>query len=200
MTTTAVIRTAPASARAGRGGLLTAAARRWPTVLGVALGADVFLGEVTGTTTHGYARLLMLMPLLYVVLAVLRLRRATWPVFGVLIGLFVLLRPQDHVEPAVVLLAAALGATIWGAGHGRHREHDFRVQLAGMAGFVAVALAGLALHPDLGRYLVAAGMLGHGIWDWVHLAKDRTVSRSYAEWCGALDVAVAVGLVVAPLL
>jgi len=173
-----------------------ASARRWPTVLGFALGADVFLGEVTDATTHGYARLLMLMPLLYVVVAVLRRRGVTWPVFGVLIALFVLLRLQDRVEPAVVLLAAAVGATIWGAGHGRHREPDFRLQLAGMIGFAAVAVGGLAVHPDLGRYLVAAGMLAHGIWDWVHLAKDRTVARSYAEWCGALDVTVAVGLVI----
>jgi Ni/Fe-hydrogenase subunit HybB-like protein len=179
---------------------LAAVARRWPTVLGFALGADVFLGEVTAAVTDGYARLLLLMPLLYVVVAVLRQRRASWPVFGVLIALFVLLRLQDGIEPAVVVLAAALGATIWGAGHGRHREHDFRVQLAGMIGFAAVAVAGLAVHPDLGRYLVAAGMLAHGIWDWVHMAKDRTVAHSYAEWCGALDVTVAVGLVVVPLL
>lgn len=177
-----------------------AVARRWPTALGFALGADVFLAEVTDATTHGYARLLMLMPLLYVVLAVLRRQHASWPALAVLGGGFVLLRMQDAVEPAVVILAAALGATVWGASHGRHREHDFRVQLAGMAGFAAVAAAGLAIHPDVGRYLVAAGMLAHGIWDFVHMAKDRTVSRSYAEWCGALDVTVGVGLVVVPML
>lgn len=186
--------TAPPRAR------ITAAARRWPTLLGVGLGADVFLGEVTAATTHGYGVLVMLMPLLYVVVAVLRQRRASWPVFGVLVGLFVLLRLQDRVEPAVVVLAAALAATIWGVGHGRHREPDFRLQLAGMVGFAAVAVAGLAVHPELGRYLVAAGMLAHGVWDLAHLAADRTVSRSYAEWCGALDVTVAVGLVLVPLL
>jgi hypothetical protein len=182
------------------GRIAAAVFRRWPAVLGFALGVDVFLTEVTDATTHGYARLLMLMPLLYVVLAVLRRRRASWPVLAVLGVLFVLLRMQDVVEPAIVILAAALGATIWGAGHGRHREPDFRVQLAGMAGFAVLAVAGLVVHPDLGRYLVAAGMLAHGIWDFVHMAKERTVSRSYAEWCGALDVTVAVGLVVVPLL
>ncbi|MHA6618093.1 hypothetical protein [Pseudonocardia sp. DLS-67] len=182
------------------GRTVAAVARRWPTALGFALGADVFFAEVTDATTHGYARLLMLMPLLYVVLAVLRRQHASWPALAVLGGGFVLLRMQDAVEPAVVILAAALGATVWGASHGRHREHDFRVQLAGLAGFAAVAAAGLAIHPDVGRYLVAAGMLAHGIWDFVHMAKERTVSRSYAEWCGALDVTVAVGLVVVPLL
>ena len=88
----------------------------------------------------------------------------------------------------MVLLAIALAAAIWGTSHGHHRERDFRLQLVGMAGFGALAVAGLVVDPDLGRYLVAAGWLGHAVWDWVHLAKDRVVSRSYAEWCGAVDV------------
>jgi len=181
-------------------GVTGAVARRWPTVLGVVLAADVFLDEVTAAATHGYARLLMLLPLIYVVVAVLRRPGASWPVLAVLGVLFVLLRILDVVEPAVVILAAALGATVWGAAHGRHRDPDFRLQLAGMVGFAAVAVVALLIHPDLGRYLVAAGMLAHGIWDVVHLVEGRTVARSYAEWCAALDVTPAAGLVVVPLL
>jgi hypothetical protein len=49
--------------------------------------------------------------------------------------------------------------------------------------------------PDLGRYLVAAGWFGHGIWDFVHLKLDKVVARSYAEWCGVLDVLIAAELV-----
>lgn len=190
--------TAPPSPR--RWGPVGAAARRWPTLVGLALGADVLIGEVTDEDTHGLGEALVVLPLLYVVVAVLQRRRASWPVLGVLMAMFVGLRMQDLVDPMVVVLAVALAAAIWGAAHGRHRECDVRVQLAGMVGFAALAFAGLAVDPDLGRYLVAAGWLAHGIWDWVHLAKDRVVSRSYAEWCAALDVAVAVGLVVAPLL
>jgi hypothetical protein len=69
-----------------------------------------------------------------------------------------------------------------------------------MAGFGALALAGLAVDPDLARYLVAAGWLAHGVWDWVHLAKDRVVARSFAEWCGALDMMTGAGLIIVPLL
>jgi hypothetical protein len=49
--------------------------------------------------------------------------------------------------------------------------------------------------PDLGRYLVAAGWFLHGIWDFVHLRADKVVARSYAEWCGVVDVLIAVELV-----
>jgi hypothetical protein len=179
---------------------LAAAARRWPTFLGVALGADTVLDEITDATTHRYAEVLPLLPLLYVVLAVLRRPRASWPVLLVLLAGYGALELQDRVETSVVVLAAALAATIWGAGHGRHRDADFRLQVAGMVAFGALAVGGLLVDPDLGRYLVAAGWLGHGVWDWVHLARNRVVARSYAEWCGALDVMVGVALLAGPLL
>jgi hypothetical protein len=194
--------TTPRSARpwtTGRGAV-AAAAKRWPTILGVALGVDIFIGAVTQDTARSYAEALLMLPLGYVIVAALGRRRATWPVLAVLTALLVGLRLQDWVEPFVVLLAVALAVVIWGSGHGRHRERDFRLQLAGMAAFGALALAGLAFDPDPARYLVAAGWLAHGVWDWVHLAKDRVVARSFAEWCGALDVMVGAGLIIVPLL
>jgi hypothetical protein len=42
-----------------------------------------------------------------------------------------------------------------------------------MLGFGALALAGLVVDPDLGRYLVAAGWFLHGVWDFVHFKLDR---------------------------
>ena len=44
---------------------------------------------------------------------------------------------------------------------------------------------------ELGRYLVAAGWFLHGVWDLVHLRLDKVVARSYAEWCGVVDILVA---------
>ena len=190
----------PGRTRTTGRGVLAAVAKRWPSVLGVALGVDIFIGAVTEDTARSYAEMLLILPLGYVIVAALGRRRATWPVLAVLTALLVALRLQDWVEPFVVFLAVALAVVSWGRGHGRHRERDFRLQLAGMAGFAALALAGLAVDPDLARYLVAAGWLAHGVWDWVHLAKDRIVSRSFAEWCGALDVMVGAGLIVVPLL
>jgi hypothetical protein len=58
-------------------------------------------------------------------------------------------------------------------------------------GFGALALIGLAVDPELGRYLVAAGWLLHGLWDFVHLHMNKVVARSYAEWCGVIDILIA---------
>ena len=36
------------------------------------------------------------------------------------------------------------------------------------------------------------------IWDFVHLRLGRVVSRSYAEWCGVLDILITVQLILLP--
>jgi hypothetical protein len=66
-----------------------------------------------------------------------------------------------------------------------------------MLGFGVLALSGLVLDPDVGRYLAAAGWFFHGVWDLVHLVLDKVVARSYALWCGVLDIGIAVELVLA---
>lgn len=179
---------------------MAAVARRWPSLVALPLGIDSFFDDVTGSAVHGFATALLVLPLLYFVQAVLRQRRSTWPVLVVLLGLLVALRAQDRVEPSVVLLAVVLAVTIWGTAHGRHREREFRVQLAGMLGFGALAVAGLLVDPDLGRYVVAAGWLAHGVWDLVHLARNRVVARSFAEWCAVLDLLIGAALIAVPML
>jgi hypothetical protein len=59
-----------------------------------------------------------------------------------------------------------------------------------MIGFGAVALIALYVDPDLGGYFVAAALLGHAGWDAYHFLRDRVVARSYAEFCGVLDLLV----------
>jgi hypothetical protein len=106
------------------------------------------------------------------------------------------LRVLDVIAPAAVLSAVALLVLVWGAADGRLRRPDpFRVQALGMLGFGALALVGLAVDPDPGRYLEAAGWFGDGIWDFVHLKLDKVVARSYALWCGILDIGIAAELV-----
>lgn len=59
-------------------------------------------------------------------------------------------------------------------------------------------LAALFVAPELGAYLVAFALLGHAAWDAYHYLRDRVVARSYAEFCGVLDLLVgAVILVIA---
>ena len=67
-----------------------------------------------------------------------------------------------------------------------------------MLAFGSTALAALFVAPELGAYLVAFALLGHAAWDAYHYLRDRVVARSYAEFCGVLDLLVgAVILVIA---
>jgi hypothetical protein len=65
-----------------------------------------------------------------------------------------------------------------------------------LAGFGAAAAAALLVNPELGAYLVAAGLLGHAAWDAYHHRVNRVVVRSMAEFCLVLDTALAVAIVI----
>lgn len=178
--------------------------RRWPTALALAFGALILGGMAaggagdTGAVTR-FAELLVLLPLIYLVVAATGRRGWSWPVLVCSCGLLVAVAALDRVEPVVVFLAVALAAVVWGSAHGRHRRPGFVVQLAGMVAFGALALLAMAVDPDAGRYLVAAGWFAHGVWDLAHLRADAVISRSYAEACGVLDMVVAAGLIAVPL-
>ena len=96
-------------------------------------------------------------------------------------------------------MAIALAAVLWGASArttpSSHRSYS---RSPGSWRFAAVAVAGLILAPDVGRYVVAAGWFAHGLWDLAQLRADSGVARSGAEWCAVVDVLVAVQLVVLP--
>lgn len=162
--------------------------RRWPTALAIAL--EVVSWGI-GAVRAG--QILPLLPALYVVVAVLRRRGASWPVLVASFGLLVLLQLQTVVEPTVAILALATAVALVGLRR-RPGRAELRVQLAGLALFSGLALVGLTVAPETARYVLAAGWLGHGIWDLVHLRRDAVVSRSYAEWCGVLDVLIAAEL------
>ncbi|MEV3922628.1 hypothetical protein [Actinomadura coerulea] len=183
---------------ATRHGWSHALMRRWPTAAALAAAVLVWgggLGDLDEAVS-GFGELVLVLALEYLILARIGRRGASWPVVGSMVVAMVVIGVQDAVPLSAVIAATALVLLVWeavaGAPDGRA---VFGAQAAGMVGFGAVALAGLAVDPDLGRYLVAAGWLLHGVWDAVHLKLDKVVSRSYAEACGVLDVAVAAMLV-----
>nr|WSY49034.1 hypothetical protein OG999_01990 [Streptomyces sp. NBC_00886] len=178
--------------------MLEVLARRWPTALGVA----VFVAAVavggsgdTADAVSGYAEFLPLLPLLYLITHQIGKPRATWPVLVAGLVLVFVLQLQDRVSQPVVLVALSLALLVWGAIRGTpYGRAVFGAQAVGALVFGALALVGLAVDADLGRYLVAAGWFFHGVWDFVHVKLDKVVSRSFAEWCGVVDVLVAVDL------
>jgi hypothetical protein len=173
-----------------------ALSRRWPTALALGAAALTLGGATSDEGVLTFAGILPLLPLLYLVVAKLGRRQATWPALAVGFAFIAALRVLDVLAPPAGLAAVALVVLVWGAVDGQLRQPGpFRVQALGMLGFGAFALAGLVVDPDLGRWLVAAGWFLHGVWDFVHLKLDKVVARSYAETCAVLDVLVAAQLV-----
>ena len=192
---------APPGRTPTRTGVRRALTRRWPTVLALVSGAAIVAGNTSDEAVGGLAETLIFLPLLYLVVSTLRRPAVTWLVLIAGVPVTAGLEALVGVDLAVVLLAAALAATVWGGAHSRFGDGSwFTVQVIGMAAFAAVAVAAMSVDPTASRYLVAAGWFAHGVWDFVHLRSGRVVARSYAEWCGVVDVLVAVQLVTLPLL
>ncbi|MFF4257491.1 hypothetical protein ACFY1L_40530 [Streptomyces sp. NPDC001663] len=176
--------------------------RRWPTVLALALtGALIASGSGADggdDAVTGYAETLPLLPLLYVVINQAGSPRATWPVLGAGVVALFAVQAQDAVSPGGVLLAVALAVLLWGVVRGApHGRTVLGIQAAGAVVFGALAVTGLVVDPDIGRYAVAAGWFFHGVWDFAHLRLERLkgiVAPSFAEWCAVVDAVVGLEL------
>jgi hypothetical protein len=174
--------------------------RRRSTVLGIAIGLVFVPGVLLGDeeTPHTLANLLMLLPLLYLTVATLGRREWSWYVLYASLPLLPLLQIQPWVKPAYVLIALAAVAVVWGGGHGLLHTNDYRLQITGMVGFGAAAWWGLSISPDAAKYVVAAGFVGHAVWDFFHLVQNRVVDPTYAEFCQAIDLMAAGALLLVP--
>jgi hypothetical protein len=167
---------------------------RWPTALGIALAAmTAFDLEIDAGSVSSLSALVVLMALVYIGAAALDRRRASWVVFlaGSAVVVVFLDLLDSAVDASLVLLVAALVFVLVGAVRGQLRKPGgLTLQAAGMLGFGATGLVALYVNPDLGAYLVAFALLGHGTWDAYHFLRNRVVARSYAEFCGVLDLLV----------
>jgi hypothetical protein len=140
----------------------------------------LLLGHLFSFARHTITQALV--ALVYLGSAALDRRWSAWVVL--LAGL-----PVAGVATAVVLLFASLVLLVLGVARGQlRRPGGLTLQAAGMLGFGAIALATLYVDTVLGAYLVAAALLGHAVWDAFHYLRDRVVARSYAEFCGVLDL------------
>ncbi len=171
-------------------------AHRWPTLLGLALGALAALPpeDASASVSPRIAAVLVLMPLVYVGAAALERPRAAWVVFLAAVAVLIVVPPVPGI--AVFLVAAALFLALGLARGQLRRPGGLTLQAAGMLAFGAMAVAALSVAPERGVYLVAVGILAHGAWDAVHYLRDRVVARSYAEFCAILDCVLGVALLV----
>ncbi|MER7459553.1 hypothetical protein [Micromonospora sp. NPDC126480] len=119
-----------------------------------------------------------------------RLAAHRWPT-----GLALLMSFDNWITPAVLpwwtLLGLAASYLLVGAWRRRLGNRRVRtVQLAGLLGWTALAVAALVVGGDAARWIVAVGWLAHAVWDAFHHWRDEVVPRGYAEWCAVLDTAL----------
>jgi hypothetical protein len=173
-------------------------AHRWPTALGIAVAAiTAFDLRVDAGFVSSLSALIVVMALVYVGAAALGRRSASWVVLLAGLPVAFVVPSTLGINPSVILLLAAAFFLVVGAVRGRSRESaDIALQAAGVLGFGAMSLAALSVTPELGVYLVAFALLGHAAWDAFHYVRDRVVARSYAEFCGFLDLLLGVAILV----
>lgn len=173
--------------------------RRWPALLALALvGPDVVaaaLGEKGGSAQF-LGEALPMLALIYLIMAKIGNRKITWPIVVLVAGTVAVTEVTGIMAPSTLLVGASLVLLIWVMSTGEiDSTPNLRLQAIGIVFFCGVALAGLAVDPTVGVYVIAAGWFLHGMWDFVHIWRDRVVSKTFAEWCGVLDVLIAAQLV-----
>jgi hypothetical protein len=119
--------------------------------------------------------------------------RRRWPV---LLGLALLAGTISGGAgdlPAWLVLAMALVYPVVGILRNRIRGRSMvLLQAAGLAVFAGVSLlAGVLVGQDTGAYVLAAGLVGHGVWDAFHHRANAVVWRWYAETCVVYDLLLA---------
>jgi len=168
--------------------------RRWATLAGLGFAALVAFDLVSGVEL---APVLAASAAIYLGAAALRRPAAAWPLFLATIVVITAARlAGDRFEPTWVILAGAVALGIYGLLRGAaHPGYGLPLQTLALLGFGAAASVALMVNPDLGAYLVAAGLLGHAAWDAYHHRTNRVVVRPFAEFCLALDTALAAAIV-----
>lgn len=169
--------------------------RRWPMLAGLGFAALIAVDLVSGVEL---APVLAASAAVYLGAAALQRPAAAWPLFFATAVVITVARlADDRFEPTWVILASAVALLIYGLLRGAgHPGYGLPLQTLALLGFGAAAAAALMITPELGAYLVAAGLLGHAAWDAYHHRVNRVVVRSLAEFCLALDAALAVVIVI----
>ena len=173
--------------------------RRWPTLAGLSFAALVAFDLASGVDL---APVLAASSAIYLGAAALGRPAAAWPLFFATIIVITVARLlEDRLEPTWVILAGAVALGIYGLLRGAARPgYGLPLQTLALLGFGAAAGAALVVNPELGAYLVAAGLLGHAAWDAYHHRVNRVVVRSMAEFCLVLDTALAAVIVIVTVL
>lgn len=121
-----------------------------------------------------------------------------WPSF-VALALAATGLPASTDPMSLILFLAALVYPISGAIRGHLRGvRTILIQAISLVLFGVIALVSVYVDRNAGLILLAAGYIGHTIWDIAHFRTGKIVRRGYAEFCAVLDLLIA-ALLLAPI-
>jgi hypothetical protein len=182
-------------------------ADRWPTALAIACAAGAIAAiALLDRDDVDFGPVVVLMAGIYLMAFALGRRWTAWVAFAVLSTVMGVLNGLDNAgvlpfEPAVGISLAVVLVWVWTVVRRRYADGGtFSVQTAGMVVFGGATLLCLALAPRWGELVAGLGFVAHGAWDAYHYRHNKVVSRSYAEFCGVIDLTVGPALIIASLL
>lgn len=169
---------------------------RWPLVLGLACAGLVLAFSADRDTV---ATTVVAAAICYLAAAALDRPWVAWAAIPATLVLGAVGRVVFGWSPWVLI--ALSGVVLVGVGlAGRAPRAALRAQTGALLGYGAAAVVGLLVAPTAGLVIVGLTLAAHGIWDVAHLRSGRTVPRSLAEACIALDVPLGLGVVVLALM
>lgn len=124
-----------------------------------------------------------------------------WPVLVGLVLLAGTIAGGGADLPAWLIVAMALVYPVVGLVRRSIRGRSMvLLQAAGLAVFAGISLlATVLVGQDTGAYVLAAGLVGHGIWDVFHHRANAVVWRWYAETCIVYDLLLAAAVLATTL-
>jgi len=122
----------------------------------------------------------------------LKRRWPTWLALLVTIDTWI----EPLYPPAVAMMVLPTAYLAIGAFRKRLREPGvLPLQLAGFAAYLVLVGVALSVPDEVAKYLIGAGWLAHGIWDYFHHRFDKVVPRAFSEWCGVLDAVIGITII-----
>jgi hypothetical protein len=170
-------------------------------VLGIAAGCAIVWGlgvmhgasePLAGTTTLTPSSSLGAATMCYLVAAATGRRWSAWVALPAAANLpFLGLVTPGPWWAVVVIVAAVVAASgrVW-------RRREAMAQTVAMLAFFGAGVVALYLPASAGLAVAGTALLGHAAWNGKYYRSDSVVNRSFAAWCGALDVTVGVATLI----
>ncbi|TDD25838.1 hypothetical protein E1218_14315 [Kribbella turkmenica] len=177
-------------------------AARWPTGLAlVTVAAALALIVALDREAEFFGPAVATMAGIYVMAYAIGRPWTAWVAFAVLSAVASAFHGLDaagvwSVEPGVGMVAVLVVLWVWAVVRRRYAEPAFTLETAGTVFFGALTIVVVATESGTAIAVAGLGWLLHGAWDSYHFRANTVVARSWAEYCGVIDLAVGTALLV----